>query len=318
MSYGSTQRCTTEADAIQRAVARRHRPRRRRRATSSTRATRSSSRRSLPHVLTVAALAGDDRPTVLLQRERRGRPERARAERAHRRAGAAAARTSTATAQVDGFASVSGTSFSAPMVSGAVAWIRAARPSSRRTRSPERAALRRARHRRPGLRVRDGLRDPLAWPARSPARRRRRTRPSPTTTSASSTAAPSARPRTPLFRKNGRAATLSAPRPTSSRTRSTSTGSRCAPARARRSASRRRSATPTSYVSAAARRSGRRRARSRARARGRRKTDSVTSATARAGPRTYFVAVGFSRGKRLRLLNASYSAARQPLRRSAR
>ena len=69
---------------------------------------------------------------------------------------------------VDGFMQVSGTSFSAPMVSGAVAWIRAARPELTQDQVPERAALRRARHRRPRLRGRDGLRDP---------RRGRRARP---------------------------------------------------------------------------------------------------------------------------------------------
>ena len=48
------------------------------------------------------------------------------------------------------------------------------------------------------------------------------------------------------------------------------------------------------------------------------KTDSATVRNRKGRTATYFVAVGFSRDKRLRLLNASYSAARQPLRRSAR
>ena len=120
----------------------------------------------------------------------------------------------------DGFAPVSGTSFSAPMVSAAVAWIRAARPDL----TPYQAAQV----------VRRGARDigargyenstgfgALSLPGALAKRRRRTIRWSPTTTSATSTAAPSGRSR----RRSSTAGSRrrSPPRPTWPRTRSTST-----------------------------------------------------------------------------------------------
>ena len=108
----------------------------------------------------------------------------------------------------DGFAGVSGTSFSAPMVSAAVAWVRAARPDLTPFQAGAGRAPRRARRRRARLRERDRLRR-----AEPPGRARAASRPpttrsSPTTTSATSTGARSATLAPPLF--NGRPASIAA------------------------------------------------------------------------------------------------------------
>ncbi len=169
----------------------------------------------------------------------------------------------------------------------------------------ERAPLRRARHRRPRLPVGDGLRDPL---------RRRRAR-----TAGAAVGPGGAQRRHPLrqrpglrLRRRSRSSARTARRPasprrpTSPRTRSTSTRSGCARGRARRSGSARRSATRTSTSTTAGPRpssGAKQSARSRKRERA---TDTVTVRNRKSRAATFFVAVGFTRGKQIELLNAAY------------
>ena len=80
---------------------------------------------SLPHVVTVAATTPRRQERAVLQRQQRDRPERARRGHPDRRpARAAGPRQAPRTAT----RCRAGTSFSAPMVSAAIAWVRAARP----------------------------------------------------------------------------------------------------------------------------------------------------------------------------------------------
>ena len=87
---------------------------------------------SLPHVLTIAAVNARLDASVLLELQPGRRPQRAR--RVDHDRGAAGLRHDDGTQ--DGYQLLDGTSFSAPMVSAAVAWIRAARPDL----SPDQAA----------------------------------------------------------------------------------------------------------------------------------------------------------------------------------
>jgi hypothetical protein len=127
MSYGSQSRCTAEADAIQHAVKEGAVPV----AASGNEFDQGNPLEfpaSLPHVLTVAALeAGSDQPAFFSS------------ESVAVDLSAPGVDVLTAVPQShdedfdpdqngDGFAVVAGTSFSAPMVSAAVGWIRAARP----------------------------------------------------------------------------------------------------------------------------------------------------------------------------------------------
>jgi hypothetical protein len=127
MSYGSQTRCATEADALQHAVKEGAVPV----AASGNEFDQGNPLEfpaSLPHVLTVAALeAGSDEPAFFSS------------ESVAVDLSAPGVGILTAVPQRhdkdfdpdldgDGFAFVSGTSFSAPMVSAAVAWVRAARP----------------------------------------------------------------------------------------------------------------------------------------------------------------------------------------------
>jgi hypothetical protein len=126
MSYGSAQSCVTESDAIQRAVRAGIVPV----AASGNEFDQGNPPEfpaTLPHVLTVAALAADDRPTFFSSESAAvdlSAPGLNVLTAVPRRAG----KDFDSDGSVDGFMHVSGTSFSAPMVSGAVAWIRAARP----------------------------------------------------------------------------------------------------------------------------------------------------------------------------------------------
>jgi Subtilase family len=122
MSYGSPARCTAEEDQVQRAVR------------AGAVAVAASGNEfssgnpleypaSLPHVLTVAAIDQSGRPTVFSN-------ESAAVDLA-----APGIDILTAVPAAfdpdnngDGFAALAGTSFAAPMVSAAVAWVRAARP----------------------------------------------------------------------------------------------------------------------------------------------------------------------------------------------
>ena len=122
MSYGSRSRCTVEARQLQRAVKAGAVPV----AASGNEFNQGNPLEypaSLPHVLTVSAISPDDKPAFFSN-------ENAAVD-------LAAPGTNIVTAvpaafdpdeNGDGFAAVSGTSFAAPMVSAAVAWIRAARP----------------------------------------------------------------------------------------------------------------------------------------------------------------------------------------------
>jgi hypothetical protein len=127
MSYGSQSRCTAEADAIQHAVKEGAVPV----AASGNEFDQGNPLEfpaSLPHVLTIAALeAGSDEPAFFSS------------ESVAVDLSAPGVNVLTAVPQShdadfdpdqdgDGFAFVAGTSFSAPMVSAAVGWVRAARP----------------------------------------------------------------------------------------------------------------------------------------------------------------------------------------------
>jgi Subtilase family len=79
---------------------------------------------SLPHVITVGAVGPDDRPTTFSNES--GAVDLS-AYGSEIIAGVPA-RFDSLDGAVDGFAVVAGTSFAAPMVSAAVAWVRAARP----------------------------------------------------------------------------------------------------------------------------------------------------------------------------------------------
>jgi hypothetical protein len=122
MSYGSPSRCIAEEQQIQRAVK------------AGAVAVAASGNEfnegnpleypaSLPHVLTVAAIGPDDKPTFFSN-------ESAAVDLAAPGIGILTAVPTTfdPDGNGDGFAAVSGTSFAAPMVSAAVAWVRAARP----------------------------------------------------------------------------------------------------------------------------------------------------------------------------------------------
>ena len=126
MSYGSQQRCATEADAIQRAIRAGIVPV----AASGNEFAEGNPAEfpaMLPHVLTVAALAANDRPTFFSSESAAvdvSAPGLDVLTAVPKRAG----KDFDGDGDVDGFAQVSGTSFSAPMVSGAAAWVRGARP----------------------------------------------------------------------------------------------------------------------------------------------------------------------------------------------
>ena len=115
---------------------------------------------SLPHVITVAAVGNDLKAAVLLERERRGRPVGARASASSPRR----RRSSTSDGRRDGYEAVTGTSFSAPMVAAAAAWVRAAKPGYRADQVAQVLRDVRPRPRAQGLGLRHRLRD--AQPAR--------------------------------------------------------------------------------------------------------------------------------------------------------
>jgi subtilisin family serine protease len=122
MSYGSVQRCTTEEHQILRAVKARAVPV----AAAGNEFQQGNPLEfpaSLAHVITVAAIAQDDRPTGFSSES--GAVDLS--------APGVGILTAVPTAfdpdgVEDGYFTAAGTSFSAPMVSAAVAWIRAARP----------------------------------------------------------------------------------------------------------------------------------------------------------------------------------------------
>ena len=122
MSYGSPTRCGTEAQQIAKAVKAGAIPV----AASGNEGEKGNPLEfpaSLPHVLTVAAIGPDDKPTSF---SNNNAAIDLSAPGIGILTGVPAAFDPDGTA--DGFAAVSGTSFSAPMVSAAAAWIRAARP----------------------------------------------------------------------------------------------------------------------------------------------------------------------------------------------
>ena len=122
MSYGSSAACRTEYEAIQRAIARGVVPV----AASGNEFSQGNPAEfpaSLPHVLTVAATGPDGRATYF---SNQGSAVDLSAPGEDVLAGVPTAFDPDG--NPDGFALVSGTSFSAPMVSAAVAWVRAARP----------------------------------------------------------------------------------------------------------------------------------------------------------------------------------------------
>ena len=122
MSYGSSAACRTEYEAIQRAIARGVVPV----AAAGNEfgdGNPAEFPASLPHVLTVAATGPDDRATYF---SNQNSAVDLSAPGEDILAGVPTAFDPDG--NPDGFALVSGTSFSAPMVSAAVAWIRAARP----------------------------------------------------------------------------------------------------------------------------------------------------------------------------------------------
>jgi hypothetical protein len=122
MSYGSPARCVAEAQQITRAVNAGAIPV----AASGNELADGNPLEfpaSLPHVLTVAAIGPNDRPTSF---SNTSAAIDLSAPGIGILAGVPAGFDPDGTA--DGFAAVSGTSFSAPMVSAAAAWIRAARP----------------------------------------------------------------------------------------------------------------------------------------------------------------------------------------------
>jgi len=122
MSYGSPTRCGTEAQQIAKAVKAGAIP-----VAASGNEFASGNPlefpASLPHVLTVAAIGPDEKPTSF---SNASAAIDLSAPGIGILTGVPAGFDPDGTA--DGFAPVSGTSFSAPMVSAAVAWIRAARP----------------------------------------------------------------------------------------------------------------------------------------------------------------------------------------------
>ena len=79
---------------------------------------------SLPHVVTVAATTRGRQERLLLQRQRRDRPVSAPGVGIL----TAVPPALDGDGAQDGYEPLAGTSFSAPMVSAAMAWVRAARP----------------------------------------------------------------------------------------------------------------------------------------------------------------------------------------------
>jgi hypothetical protein len=122
MSYGSSAACRSEYEAIQRAVARGIVPV----AAAGNEFGQGNPAEfpaSLPHVLTVAAVGSDDAATFF---SNQNAAVDLSAPGEDILAGVPV--TFDPDGNPDGYALVSGTSFSAPMVSAAVAWIRTARP----------------------------------------------------------------------------------------------------------------------------------------------------------------------------------------------
>ena len=120
MSYGSPQRCTTEQEQVNRAVRAGAVPV----AASGNEAEKGNPLEypaSLPHVLTVGGLGLDDRPTRFSNTS-------AAIDLSAPGIGILTGVAAAFDPDRDGFAPVSGTSFAAPMVAAAVAWVRAARP----------------------------------------------------------------------------------------------------------------------------------------------------------------------------------------------
>jgi Subtilase family len=122
MSYGSAQRCETEANALENAVAHGVIPV----AAAGNEGEKKNPREfpaSLPHVLTVAAIGPDGKSTSFSNRN----------SAVDLSAPGIGIMTAVPPAldddgTQDGYELLSGTSFSAPMVSAAVAWVRQARP----------------------------------------------------------------------------------------------------------------------------------------------------------------------------------------------
>ena len=302
MSYGSAQPCLTEFDAIERAVRAGIVPV----AASGNEFAQGNPDEfpaTLPHVLTVAALAANDRPTSFSS------------ENGAVDLSAPGLNVLTAVPQrkgkrfdsdgtVDGFMQVSGTSFSAPMVSGAVAWIRAARPEL--TQDQVQNVLRfgardiggRGYEAATGYGILDvaGALAREAPPA-DPAE------PNEDIRWVNGHALPE--PARPLFGKNGRAAAISATAdayedPIDVYRIKVRAGTR---ARIQLAPS---VGDPDLYVF----RGGARSVGSAPLARSRRgggKTDRATVRNRKGRTATYYVAVGFSDEKRLRLLNARYT-----------
>jgi hypothetical protein len=302
MSYGSTQRCTTEADAIQRAVRAGIVPV----AASGNEFDQGNPNEfpaMLPHVLTVAALAEDDRPTFFSS-ESAAVDVSAPGMNVLTAVPARSGKDFDGDGQVDGFASVSGTSFSAPMVSGAVAWIRAARPEL--TQDQVQNVMR------------FGARD-IGDPEYEPATgygilsvAGALARPAPPADAAEPNddvrfvdGRAFGKAAKPVFRKDGRTATVSATAdvfedPIDVYRIKVRAGSR---AKIRLAPS---VGDPDLYVFRGGVRSVGAAPLARSR-KGTGRTDSATVRNRRGWTATYFLAVGFSRDKRPRLLNASYS-----------
>ncbi len=142
------------------------------------------------------------------QRPQGRRSSRARAPRStcRRRASASSPRrrrSSTRTATADGYEAVTGTSFSAPMVAAAAAWLRAAKPGYRADQVAQ--ALRGSARdlQAQGLGLGHRLRDARPAARAQRARARRSTRTSPTTTWRGSTARRPATSTAPIWRRGG-------------------------------------------------------------------------------------------------------------------
>jgi hypothetical protein len=127
MSYGSQSRCTAEADAIQRAIKQGAVPV----AASGNEFDQGNPLEfpaSLPHVLTVAALDDNTDDPAFFSSESAAVDLSAPGVNVLAAVPRSTNKNFDPDQDGDGFAFVAGTSFSAPMVSAAVAWVRAARP----------------------------------------------------------------------------------------------------------------------------------------------------------------------------------------------
>ena len=170
-------------------------------------------------MITVAAVGPDERPTVLLERERRDRPERARASGSSPRVPGAF----DPDGDQDGFAALDG--HVVRRADGGRRRRLGARGAARADAVPGRPGRPpgRARRRPAGLGGRDRLRRAATWPARWRACRRRDDPLEPNDDIRYVDGRAFGKPSPPLFR--GRPRSIAGAWPTSPRTRSTSTAS---------------------------------------------------------------------------------------------